>query len=283
MRVASEEMAILGEGPLWHTGEHAVYWVDILGHKVFRLEPESGETVTILDDRMVTALAENRDGGLTLVADDVLLALDEAGITEIARTGTSDLVRTNDGKAGPDGRLWFGSMDWEAVKPLGSLMVYDGEVKTVFDGITISNGLGWSPSGDVFYHTDTIPGLIYQHRYDLTSGRATDRRVLVDLTDVGAGPDGLAVDADGNLWVAMWDGWSLLVFDATGRKIDELTLPVQRPTSVAFGGPDLADLYITSATDGLAPEDLETQPDAGKLLVTDVGAKGSPVGLIAVG
>ena len=277
MRVASQEVAILGEGPLWHTRDQALYWVDILGHKVFRLKPGSGVTETILDDRMVTALAENDDGGLTLVADDVLLGLDETGLTEMARTGISDLVRTNDGKSGPDGRLWFGSMDWNTTDPLGSLMVYDGKVKSVFDGITISNGLGWSPSGDVFYHTDTIPGLIYQHRYDVGSGQATERRVLVDLTDLEAGPDGMAVDADGNLWVAMWDGWSLFVFDPDGRKTDELGVPVQRPTSVAFGGPDLADLYITSATDGLTPDELETQPDAGKLLVTDVGVKGTPV------
>ena len=282
MRVASEYVSMLGEGPLWHTEERALYWVDILGRRVFRLDPAIGETVVVVDDRMVTALAENEDGGLTLVANENLLTLSGGSLTEMVPVETSDLVRTNDGKVGPDGRFWFGTMDWEATDPLGALMVFDGEIRQVFDGVTISNGLGWSPDGDVFYHIDTIPGLIYQHRYDGVTGRASDRTVLVDLTDTPAGPDGMAVDVDGNLWVAMWDGWGIYVFDSTGRKIDEVKVPVQRPSSVAFGGPDLSDLYVTSATIDLTTAELASQPDAGKLLVTDPGTHGLPVGRLAL-
>lgn len=283
MRVASENVAVLGEGPLWHAGERVVYWVDILRDQVLRYDPETRETSTVAGDRMVTALAEATDGELVLVANGTIVTLSGGKGAEIGRVDLPPGVRTNDGKCDPDGRLWFGTMDLEAGRPLGELMVFDGSVRRVFDRVTISNGLGWSPDGDVFYHVDSNPGLIYRHRYDLTTGMPTDRKVLADLTDLASSPDGLAVDVNGNLWVAMWDGWALFVFDSEGRKIEEVSLRVQRPTSVAFGGADLSDLYITTATVELGPSDLESQPDAGKLLVDDPGTRGLPVGRFRIG
>ena len=283
MRVASHHVAVLGEGPLWHRGDRVVYWVDILGSRVLGFDPGTGDTTVVLDGTMVTALAETTESGLALVANRAIELLSDGDRTTLSEVDLPDEVRTNDGKCGPDGRLWFGTMDLDARRPLGELMVFDGSLRRVFDAVTISNGLGWSSTGEVFYHVDSVPGLIYQHRYDVISGAATERRVLVDLTSERGNPDGMAVDRDGNLWVAMWDGWAVFVFDPRGKKIDEMRLPVQRPTSVAFGGPNLSDLYITTATFELTPAMLDDQPQAGMLLVTESGTSGLPIGRFPIG
>lgn len=278
MQALTDSRAVLGEGPTWHRGEGVLYWVDIERRSLYRYDPRRGANQSVLEGVMVTALAEADEGGLVLVTSDALLTWAGGQVESLVALNLPKTVRTNDGKSDPLGRFWFGTMDLEGRHAIGELMVYDGEVRRVFAGTTISNGLGWSPSGDIFYHIDSVPGLIYRHRYDLETGTATERQILVDLSDASASPDGMAVDVDGNLWVAMWDGWAVHVYNPDGRLTHVENLSVQRPTCVVFGGPALADLYITTASLELTSEELKAQPEAGMLLSLDPGIRGVPIG-----
>jgi sugar lactone lactonase YvrE len=280
MEVVSEVRATLGESPLWHGSEELFYWVDIATERLFSFDPTTDRTNLRYHGLMVTALCEVEGGGLVLVTSRGLFVLRDGQLDTLAPLALSAEVRTNDGKCDPEGRIWFGTMDLETRRPLGELMVFDGKaLRIVHDQVILSNGLGWSPSGDVLYHVDTGRRLIYRHDYDLETGSDSHREVFVDLSGSRAAPDGLAVDAAGNLWVAMWDGWRIDVFDGNGENIHRESLPVQRPTSVAFGGVDLSQLYVTTASEGLERSDLEEHPHAGKLLRLDPGTKGLPVGV----
>lgn len=275
--------ALLGEGPIWHAADHAVYWVDIYGERVFRHDPTSRETSTVLVGTMVTALAETSGGGLLGVTGDGLVSIDDGRAETVAGYETSDTVRTNDGKCDPWGRMWFGTMDLETHRPIATLFRFDTGLHHVIDGVVLSNGLGWSPDGATFYHIDSVPGSITAYDHDPDTGDIANGRLLVDFSDRPATPDGMAIDAVGNLWVALWDGWGIDVYSPEGIRIDHIGLPVQRPTCPVFGGDGLDLLYITSATDGLDPSRLSEQPAAGELIVIEPGVKGLPGGVFPLG
>lgn len=143
-------------------------------------------------------------------------------------------------------------------------------------GLTISNGMGWSPDGGTFYLTDSPLRRIYAYDHDEESGEITGRRVFADLTGSPAFPDGLAVDAEGCVWSAQWDGWCVIRFAPDGREIQRLELPVQRPTSCCFGGPELRTLYITSASVGLSEREIQVCPLSGDLFRVDTETQGLP-------
>lgn len=261
---------------MWHARERCVYWVDIMGQAVFRLIDGTPEVVQTGDG---DGPGRESRGGLVMVSSDGLLARVDGVVSRLADLEPVQEVRPNDGKCDPKGRLWFGTMDLETTNPIGQLYRFDGRgVRVIESGIVLSNGLGWSPDGTVFYHTDSTRRHIYRYDYALVSGKATNRSVLVDLGDVPEVPDGLAVDVDGNLWVAMYDGWRLQVFDPAGRTIHVVDLDVQKPTSVAFVGEGLDGLIVTTASQDLDPQALERQPNAGRLLSVDPGVRGVPVG-----
>jgi sugar lactone lactonase YvrE len=223
--------------------DRVFHWVDIVGRSVFCYDPVTGETTTIASGEMVTALSETSAGGLLFVTPKALLAWSDGNLTRLAPLSLSERVRTNDGKCDPAGRLWFGTMDHETREPIAELFVYDGDrIHPVQDGIILSNGLGWSPDREIMYHVDSIRRHVYAYRYDQETGAVVDRRVLADMGDLEGVPDGLAVDVDGNLWVAIYDGWCVRVVDPHGDVEHEESLEVQKPTSVAFGGPGLSDL-----------------------------------------
>jgi sugar lactone lactonase YvrE len=274
----------LGESPLWHLAEQVLYWVDINAGKVFRHDPADDSNRVVFAEETVTALAELAGGGLVLVTSDRLATLRDGEAVTMVDQHLPDGVRTNDGKADPRGRVWFGTMDLDATRPLGELFVYDGEaIRTVKQGVILSNGLGWSPSGEVFYHIDTTRRHLYRHDFDGVTGAIGAADVLVDMNGVPGVPDGLAVDVGGNIWVAMYDGWRIDVFDPSGIRVHQVSLDVQKPTSVAFGGGDRSHLYITTASQHLTPDEIAAQPFAGKLLRIDTETTGLPVGVVAPG
>jgi sugar lactone lactonase YvrE len=284
MQVLSEQRSILGESPLWHHAEQVFYWVDIVGRHVFRYDPGRAREEVVLSGETVTSLSELSAGGLMLVTPQRLCTLRQGETTTVVDVSLPDGVRTNDGKCDPRGRLWFGTMDLETSSPLGELFVFDGEsIRRVLDRLILSNGLGWSPSGDILYHVDSIKRHLYRHRYDGDTGAIEGREVLVDMTGGPEVPDGLAVDVAGNVWVAMYDGWRIDVYDPSGRHIHREELDVQRPTSVAFGGEGLSDLYVTTASQELTADELDHQPNAGLLLRLAPGIEGLPVAAFAVG
>jgi sugar lactone lactonase YvrE len=284
VEVLTSERAGLGESPLWHRDEQSFYWVDINADRVLRLSPDSGSAEIVFEGIKVSALAETTDGGLLFVTSRALLAWNDGKVQQVAPVSVADGTRTNDGKCDPGGRMWFGSMDLRTRDPIGSLYVFDGRtVESVEEGITLSNGLGWSADLTTMYHVDTIAANLYRYRYAQSTGTVADREVLVDFTGFEGWPDGLAVDVDGNIWVAMYDGWCVNVFDSSGVRVHVETLDVQRPTSVAFGGPDLSQLFVTTASQELGDEAMRAQPDAGMVLRLEPGTSGLPVGVFPHG
>jgi sugar lactone lactonase YvrE len=269
----------LGEGPSWDARTGTLLWVDIDGCLVQRHDPSTGRTVTRVFDRAVSAVMARAAGSLALaMPDGVWITDSDTGpARQLAPIEADDQrTRMNDAKCDGLGRLWVGSMDRDERPVAGSLYRVDpgGSVERVLGEVTVSNGIGWSPDSRVMYYIDSPTRRVDVLDYDLATGRAAGRRALIEVPVGPAQPDGLTVDADGFLWVALWDGWSVRRYSPSGNLDRVVELPVARVTSCAFGGPDLADLYITSATARLSASELEDQPLAGALFVVRPGVRG---------
>ena len=196
----------------------------------------------------------------------------------VAEVPAREGVRFNDGAVDPAGRVWIGSMHTGETEPLGELYRLDpgGVLTPVVRKVTVSNGLGWSPDGSRLYYVDSPSRKIDVFDYDAATGEAFSRRAFADLRYADGMPDGLTVDADGCVWVAMWGGAALRRFTPAGKPDVMLPVPVARPTSCAFGGPDLSELYVTTASIGLSDSARGAQPLAGRLLRLRPGPFGLP-------
>jgi sugar lactone lactonase YvrE len=275
--------AVLGEGPYWVPEDDCLLWVDIIGGKLHRTYFPSGETAT-MDLGSVSAAFPAVGGGI-LTAGGSRLALHlpaERGerwtVRVIAEVPAREGIRFNDAGVDPAGRVWVGSMHTDESEPLGALYRLDagGVLTTVVKGVTVSNGLGWSPDGSRMYYADSPMRRIDMFDYDPATGEAFQRRVLADLSAFDGVPDGLTVDADGFLWVAIWGGGVLRRFTPDGTQDAVIEVPVSQPTSCAFGGPGMTDLYVTTASVGLTEAELRQQPLAGRLLRLRPGPVGLP-------
>ena len=268
----------LGEGPLWNGAEQALYWVDIENGLYHRLKPASGEHETVGVGELLGALAFRRSGGLVLAGehglsffDPAARAVERIGNPEAGKSG----VRFNDGKVDRAGRFWAGTLgdaDRNALYRLDA----DSSIHLMQGGVSISNGIGWSPDNRVMYYVDSTPACLYAYDFDLAAGTIENRRVLVDRSARAGVPDGLTVDAAGCIWVAVWGGACVEQYDPAGKLMRTLDLPVACPTSVAFGGPGLDDLYITSARVEIPPAERERHPLAGCLFRVSGLARGLP-------
>lgn len=271
--------ARLGECPVWDPERATLGWVDVYNHRVHQFDPARGLDRYVETGEVVAAIALTDSDRLLLALRDRLALLDLTTGKLEARCrielGHPD-TRLNDGKCDAQGRFWVGSIS----KNPGEAALYrydpDGSLHVMETGLTISNGLGWSPDGGTFYLTDSPTKKIYAYRFDPESGSISDRRVLVDLGEEAVEPDGLTVDRAGHLWSALWNGWSVVCFDADGRELERQELPVQRPTSLTFGGAALTDLYVTSASVGLSQSEVQRGICAGDLFRISTGAAGLP-------
>ncbi|MBB3595060.1 sugar lactone lactonase YvrE/DNA-binding IclR family transcriptional regulator [Rhizobium sp. BK529] len=276
--------AQLGESPAWHKSERALYWVDILHPAVHRFDPVTGRNETCETGKLVSAVIPVAADRLLVASQDGMEWLDFASgrLTPFAspEAGISD-NRLNDAKCGPDGAIWVGSMRIDASKPTGALyrIGADGAAERKEGGIIVSNGLGWSPDGRTFYFVDTVPGLIHAYDCDPSTGALGIRREFARIPVSDGRPDGLAVDAEGAVWCAIWDGWSVRRYLPDGRLDQNIELPVPRPTSVAFGGEDLSTLYITTARTRLPATTLADAPLSGGLFACRPGVAGAQVDL----
>jgi sugar lactone lactonase YvrE len=275
--------AELGEGPYWVPEDDCLLWVDIEGARLHRTYFPSAETVT--DSPGPISAAFPAVGGGILIAGGAALTLlfpAERGGQWVARTiadtPAREGLRFNDAGVDPAGRVWVGSMHTTEAEPVGELYRLDpgARLNPVVKNVTVSNGLGWSPDGSRMYYADSPLRRVDVFDYDPATGEAFARRPFADLSAAEGVPDGLTVDADGCVWVAMWGGSALRRFTPEGEPDAVLPVPVSQPTSCAFGGPELADLYITSARDGLTEDQLATQPLAGRLLHVRPGPVGLP-------
>jgi sugar lactone lactonase YvrE len=187
----------------------------------------------------------------------------------------ADGCRLNDGKVGPDGRFWVGTMALDERSPVGALYAFDrsGKSSTMLEGVTVSNGLDWSPDARTFYYVDSPTRRVDAFDFDLDTGEISNRRPFV-TADLDAEPDGLTVDSEGYVWVAYWGGWCVRRYSPRAQLDQEIVVPASQVTSCTFGGKDLGELYITTASDGLRLPDLDTQPHAGGVFAARPGSVG---------
>ena len=268
----------LGEGPLWHAGQAALYWVDIEGGSFFRYSPEREKLEKFKVGQPIGCLAFRHDGNLTMALRDGIGFWDwwTQSVNIVTNPEADRLsARFNDGRVDRSGRFWTGSIGDDKNSKLYRLDP-DGSINTMETGITISNGIDWSPDDRTMYYTDSHLRVIYAYDFELDSGVIKNRREFVKVPLTEGFPDGLSVDSEGFVWSAQWDGWRVTRYDPDGKIERVISLPVQRPTSCTFGGPDLDQLYITSAWTGLNKIDRQKQPLAGDLFRVMTEVKGQP-------
>jgi sugar lactone lactonase YvrE len=293
--VAVTTPSLLGESPMWHPREQVLYYCDIPGHRLNRFDPASGRVSHWDFDTDVASCAAMQGGELLLAMRDGLWRFDpstgqRAHLAEPPYDAT--IERFNDGKCDPQGRFWVGTVYEPRDPALAALYCFGrGKLARKADGITVSNGLAWSPSGRTLYWSDTAAHTVYALDFDPASGDISNRRVFArfpvkqagqDLATYGGRPDGAAVDVEGCYWVAMFEGQRLLRLSPTGELLREVKLPVRCPTMPSFGGADLKTLYITTAKFKRPTEELAQQPHAGCVLALRVDVAGLPAN-VAVG
>jgi L-arabinonolactonase len=271
----------LAEGPLWDPIERSLFWVDIPAGLVQRFDPASGARAAWTLPEGVGALALREKGGLVVALASGFALFDPASgaLRRLAspEAGLPD-NRMNDGKCDRRGRFWAGTMNAGADMFAGSLYRLDADLsfRSMAGGIGISNGPAWSPDDLVFYFADSRRRLIYAYDFDLATGAIANRRVFADCSHEPFEPDGATIDEEGCLWSAQWNGWRIVRYTPDGGVDRIVEMPVQRPTSCMFGGPNLGTLYVTSARIGLTDEELAAQPQAGGVFALDVGVRGLP-------
>jgi sugar lactone lactonase YvrE len=269
--------AVLGEGPVWVARETALYWLDIQGRKIFRLDSQ-GQRAEWPTPRRIGSLAPRRSGGFIGGTENGIAAIDpQAGRFDILFNPEEDKPgnRFNDGKLDRQGRFWAGTMDDAEKATTGTLYRIDADLscRAIDSGYKVTNGPAFSPDGKLMYHNDSARSVTYV--YDLNAdGTATNRRVFLQFKDGEGHPDGMTVDADGCLWVCLWDGWAVRRYSPQGEWLETIKMPVQRPTSCTFGGRDLDRLYISSASKDLDDEARKMQPNAGALFMITPGVRG---------
>lgn len=266
--------ARLGEGPLWDHRKGILAWVDILAGLVHFTDPDTGVTQSIPAGTEVGALGLLSDDGYLLAVRSGFGTLEGTSteITDQVLTGGGQ--RMNDGGIDPVGRFVAGSItdDRSATGALYSRDI-DGTVSTLFGGVTVSNGLAWSANGDRMFYVDSPLQSIDVMDYDVESGAVSGRKPFVTIPEEAGIPDGLTIDAEGCVWLALWGGSSVRRYSPAGDLIGEVELPVQRVTSCAFGGPDLDRLFITTASVGASPDDPPRALE-GALFVVEPGCTG---------
>jgi sugar lactone lactonase YvrE len=276
--------ARLGEGPRWDEATATLLWVDIPGRSVHRYDPVTGEDTAQQVSDFVSLALPRRRGGVVIGLPDGLHFLNgrqSIGLVAIESERTD--TRTNDGACDAAGRLWVGTMALDERSPVAALYRVDPDhsVTTLLTGTTISNGLSWSPSGRSFYFIDSPTCRVDVFDCDLATGTLENRGPFAAVEVEGAVPDGLTVDAEGCVWVALHGGWGLNRYSPGGELVAEVRLPVAKITSCCFGGPELRDLYVTTRRDGLSDAEVARQPLAGALLRLDVGVAGLPTDTFA--
>jgi sugar lactone lactonase YvrE len=267
--------ADVGEGPAWDAARDRLVWVDITAGKVHVYDPVAGTDQAHDVGRHVGAAVPTVDSRLLLAVPDGLALLDNTvrmvAEVEADRPGN----RMNDAKCDPQGRLWAGTMPYEHEPGAAGLYRFDGvAVEKVLSGLTLSNGLGWSPDGTVMYFIDSGTQRVDAFHFDGGEGAISGRRTVVEIDPAEGMPDGMTVDHDGCLWVALWGGGQVRRYTPSGRLDAVVELPATQVTSCAFGGRRSDVLYVTSAAYRLTPEQLSAQPRAGNLFAVEPGVAG---------
>ena len=278
VEVVYEGQALLGEGVNWDASEGVLFWVDIDAGHVFRLRL-GGQPERMALGQKVGAVVPRRSGGLVLAVAEGFALMERWGEpmrVVAAPERDKPQNRMNDGKCDSAGRFFAGTLSPE---PKGAAFYRfdpDGSVRPLLSDITISNGLGWSPDNRTMYYIDTPTYRIEAFDYEAETGSISRRRTLLEVPREHGGPDGMTVDETGCLWVAHWGGGCVRRYTPRGTLDRSIEVPTSHVTCCAFGGSDLSELFITTASVGLEERLRREQPHAGDLFVVSPGVKGLP-------
>ena len=278
------DRAVLGEGAIWDAARRRLHWIDIAGHRVFTYDPATGENRGQDVGQKVGTVVPRAGGGLLVALQSGFAGLDPVTgrVTPLPPPPEHDpaVVRFNDGKCDPAGRFWAGTMALvKGPKPLGRLYRLDagGAMQVMLRDVGTSNGIAWSLDRRTLYFIDTPLLRVDAFDYDDATGAIAGRRTVISIPPGIGRPDGSTIDAEGMLWIAMYDGWAVTRWNPrTGELLRTIRLPVARVTSCAFGDSDLGTLYLTSARENLSEQQLAAQPLAGALFRTRPGVNGRP-------
>jgi sugar lactone lactonase YvrE len=274
----------LGEGTRWDARRDELLRVDILAGRIYRDRVAEDGTLIAVEDYTVPGTVGaitpiDGDHGWLLAADRGFVHLSVDGVTrQIADHVSPVATRMNDAACDPQGRLWAGTLADDHHAGGGALYRLDttGRIDQMLNGLTISNGLGWSPDGDTMYFVDSGPRRIYAFAFDGETGSIAERRILVTIDSQVGAPDGLTVDTDGDLWVAIFGGGRVQRYAPDGTLREELFLPATECTSCAFAGAQLDRLYVTTATEHWTDEQRQAEPSAGLVYRFETDASGEP-------
>jgi sugar lactone lactonase YvrE len=290
--------ATLGEGPVWDARTQTLYWIDILNKRVY-----ANADVLLEADEFIGCIAPRKGGGLILALSGAVSGTSRAVEGRFSFWTTSTLLSTgresdspqltllsalpdepannrfNDGKCDPCGRFIAGTMDMGEKDPNGSLYSFDGNsVVKLLDGVTISNGMAWSPDHKTFYYIDTPTRIVRAFDYDLETGAIASPREAVRVPESLGWPDGMTSDMQGNLWIAMWGGAQVTKWNpATGQLLERIPVPAKNVSSCVFGGKNHNELYLTSARVGLDEDTLKQYPLTGGVFRLETNVEGMPV------
>jgi sugar lactone lactonase YvrE len=274
----------LGECPLWDAGQALLYWIDIPGMEVHRLHPASGVHASWPMPSEPGCIALHKSGGLIVALRTGLAHLDtDTGMLQQLLAAPYDVgtTRFNDGRCDSAGRLWTGTIFEPRDRPGASLFCLErGQLRDARHPVTTSNGVAFSGDGKTLYHADTPAHRIVAYDYDVALGRTGASRLFHQFSsdktapDYGGRPDGAAVDSEDAYWCAMFEGGRLLRLSRTGDLLTEIRLPLACPTMLAFGGPDLRTLYITTARKNRPAVELARYPLSGHVLSMRVDVPG---------
>ena len=270
--------ALLGEGPMWLVRERVLWFVDIKRGMMHRLDPETGARASVAVGGRPSFIVPTSDGALLVGSGDNLHPFDGTVLgTPVARIDMPAHNRTNDATVDAAGRLWFGTMDDEETQPTGAIYLFGGTGPHRAGGdCIITNGPAVSPDGRFLYAVDTLGGTIWRH--DISAGTDLHAGTLfVRISSEDGAPDGVTIDSEGCLWVALWGGSQVCRYAPDGTLLLRVAIPCAQVTKVAFGGDDLRTAYVTTARIGLTPDDLARQPLAGGLFAFDAPAPGLPL------
>lgn len=267
-----------GEGPVWDARTGELVWVDIPAGLLHRSDASTGADTATQAGMKLGAVAVASSGGFAAAAEDGFGLIDDGGHLELLDRALPDPgTRMNDAACDSQGRMWAGSLGAGIAPGSGLLHCWEpGQPsRVVLRGLTLPNGIAWSPSGKQMYLADSIAGAVYEFGFEAGEGRLGERRVLIEIPPEQGLPDGLCADADGCLWLAVWGGWQVRQYDPNGRLLATVGFPVAQPSACAFGPG--TTLYVTSAWEGL-PSD-HGQPLAGSVFAFDAGIRGAETGV----
>jgi sugar lactone lactonase YvrE len=289
IEIAVDAHALIGEGPVWDATKGVLWWIDTFRHEIHTFDPATGGDTCIDIGAQIGALTLRTSGGLVLAMPEGFVAFDpDTETKEVLAKVDHDAtaMRLNDGKCDRAGRFWAGSIahnptDPEKVAPVpGTARLYrldvDGSAMAVLDGVTVSNGMGWSPDDDTFYYVDTVTFRLDAFDFDLKTGSLDNRRTLITVAPTEGLPDGMCVDEAGCIWLALSGAGQVRRYTPTGTLDRTIEVPVSRVTSCAFGGSDLDELYITSHSALMSEEDKAAEPSSGALFRCRPGTRGLP-------